>query len=193
MKFEPRGYIFRHKLSDGFYEDNFALISEINSKMYKDYQKYEESKKIKPIKLFYDNFSHKTVLKIFEDAQQVTFNKVLANLLGMKTRYVGAGRNVSSKVLDVHENQSTSMYVYCDLIRHRAVGNVLAPLLRVVPLTYPSKQRNHIIYDQPHYIPLQRKQFDNIEILLSTDKGESNVFSQGDTVITLHIRPRKQL
>ena len=41
VQFEPRGHIFNHKLTDGFYENNLTLVKEINRLMYKDYMKYD--------------------------------------------------------------------------------------------------------------------------------------------------------
>ena len=82
------------------------------------------------------------------------------------------------------------MYIYCDLVRHRQVGDTMVPLLRVVPATEKNADVTYRIFEKPHYQPLARYHFNTIEIRLSTDTGKIPSFASGKTVITLHLRPR---
>ena len=83
------------------------------------------------------------------------------------------------------------IYVYCDLIEHRLVGDTLAPLLRILPTADQTSDIIHCIFQKPHYIPLAKRNFNFIEILLATDTGKKLQFQSGKTVATLHIRPRR--
>ena len=65
------------------------------------------------------------------------------------------------------------MYVYCDLLEHVTVGDTKAPLLRIVDK--PKKEQDvnvHKVFNPVHYVPLQKKNFDTIEINIMTDTGQ---------------------
>ncbi|KAL8583047.1 hypothetical protein ACOMHN_051211 [Nucella lapillus] len=88
-------------------------------------------------------------------------------------------------------NQSfKSIFIYCDLPSPRPVGDVMAPLLRTLPVIPHDTEVYHQIYVKPHYVPLSRSQFTSVEMVLSTDTGNNLTFSSGHTVVTLHIRSR---
>ena len=178
----------------GLYIDTASLINAINHIINKEYehQKKKHLKMKDPMKFYFDPVSRKVLLKLYNKHHKLEMNHVLADLLNMDTLYEKPGRYYAYRFISVYKHNS-AMYVYCDLVRHRSVGNVMVPLLRVIPLLDPSKNTVHVIYEQPHYIPISRHNFDTIEILLSTDAGESGSFIEGETIITLHIRPRKHV
>jgi hypothetical protein len=62
------------------------------------------------------------------------------------------------------------MYVYCD------VGDTKAPLLRVCCINGKHGEMIRTIFTHPHYVPVGRKEFDSIEILLSTELGKPMPF-----------------
>jgi len=85
--------------------------------------------------------------------------------------------------------QVTTLYVYCDILQHVIVGDVTAPLLRVVDMKLNSKKlKMHTILDSPLYVPLQKKSFDTIEINLMTDTGSPVPFSTGKSHIVLEFK-----
>ena len=49
----------------------------------------------------------------------------------------------------------------------------------------------HHLYDEPRYIPLQKKNFDSIELDLRDDLGKPIAFENGKLVVTLHITQTK--
>lgn len=73
------------------------------------------------------------------------------------------------------------LMVYTDIVCHSIVGNVMAPLLRVVSV--PSKARfgdNIIItYDKPLYIPVRTRELHSIEIDIKDDTNETIDFKFG--------------
>ena len=142
------------------------------------------------IKFLYSEPTKKVSVKFGSKKNSVSLNPFLANLLGLKYHLNGPGRYDGTKIVDMHR-QHSSMYIYCDLIRHRSVGDSMVPLLRVVPVTETHKDLIHVIYDKPHYIPIGKQQFDTVEILLSNDSGETPSFGTGKTVVTLHVRPSR--
>jgi hypothetical protein len=71
------------------------------------------------------------------------------------------------------------------------VGEVMVPLLRTLPIVNDKREVVHSIFDKPHYVPLSRFQFENVEILITSDTGLELSFPQGHTVVTLHFRRAK--
>jgi hypothetical protein len=80
------------------------------------------------------------------------------------------------------------LYVYCDVVESVSVGDTLAPLLRIVETKNPQLGYIHEIFNPPRYIPVQKKEFDTIEIYIRSDFGERVPFESGKVVCTLHFR-----
>ena len=72
----------------------------------------------------------------------------------------------------------------------------MAPLLRIVEVAGSRgeglQEMTHIQFDQPRYIPIQKKNFDSIEIDIRDDAGESIPFDDGKLIVTLHFRRAKE-
>jgi len=86
------------------------------------------------------------------------------------------------------DRENRSMYVYCNVLEHVHVGDVRAPLLRIVGTT--GKHGDHVrrIFDRPLYVPLQQKEFDTIDIDIRRDTGDLIPFESGKSAVTLHFR-----
>lgn len=81
-----------------------------------------------------------------------------------------------------------SLFVYCDVVRPQIVGNVLTPLLRVVSLQGSHGDIVNQMYDNPHYVPVLRKEFSTIEININDDRGRFVAFKYGKLFVKLHFR-----
>ena len=82
----------------------------------------------------------------------------------------------------------TALYVYCNVLEHVPVGDTKAPLLRIVHAAGKSEEIVNAIYEKPLYVPVQRKNFDSIEIDIKTDTGQPIPFAHGKVIVTLHFR-----
>jgi len=80
------------------------------------------------------------------------------------------------------------MYVYCDVAAHTVVGDTMAPLLRVLNLNNESYEMIRLSFPDIHYKPVQKRQFDSIEISINTARGLVLPFESGRSVVTLHFR-----
>ena len=78
-----------------------------------------------------------------------------------------------------------SIYVYCDLAEHEAVGDTKAPLLRIVNRTSKGNENVHEMFNSVLYVPLQKKCFDSVEINLMTDGGIPVPFLFGKSFVVL--------
>ena len=81
-----------------------------------------------------------------------------------------------------------TVFVYCDILNRVPVGDTLAPLIRVVDVTDINVGMIHKIYDRPYYLPVQKLNFDSLEIDIRDSFGEIVPFESGTVIVTLHFR-----
>jgi hypothetical protein len=81
------------------------------------------------------------------------------------------------------------VYIYCDVASHMIVGDTKSPLLRVCNVTGRHGQVVRHTYEQPHYVPVSRREFDSIEIAINNELGEPMPFQFVRSMVTLHFRP----
>ena len=155
------------------------------------------------VSLTYDENSRRAKLRVIDPKVSIRLSDQLADFMQMSERELFAFNSTQQPGHVVPQNYYESermmrmssdfeaVYVYTDLIEHRVVGDVLAPLLRVIPVSKTDGDMVHRVFTKPHYAPLLRTRFDSIEILLSADTGEPLVFEGGKTIVTLHIRRRR--
>jgi hypothetical protein len=96
---------------------------------------------------------------------------------------------------DVFElNRSLNfIYVYCEVASYSIVGDTKTPLLRVCSINGRHGEIIRTIFTHPHYVPVARKEYDCIQILLSTELGQPFPFLFGKSMVTLHFRRRHSL
>ena len=83
------------------------------------------------------------------------------------------------------------MYVYCDVLQHVVVGDVMAALLRIGYVKTTSTTMKHQILNLPLFVPLLKKNFDTIEINIMTDAGTPFPFVHGKLVVVLELKHSK--
>lgn len=96
-----------------------------------------------------------------------------------------------SRRRDYLNQQCTALYVYCDIVRPRVVGDSLVNLLRTVPVTGAQGDVVYHSFQHVQYIPLANLNFDTIEIDIRDDTGKRVSFEGGRVVTTLHFRRKK--
>ena len=80
---------------------------------------------------------------------------------------------------------TTTIYVYSDIVQNQTTGDVKTPLLRVIPITSKYGSIACVHYDRPHFIPLNRRYIQSIEINLRDDQGNLISFESGKVIVTL--------
>jgi len=99
------------------------------------------------------------------------------------------GQHVAEKLGDMTDGTVSTLYVYCDILEHVIVGDIMAPLLRIVEMKRRKSYGNmHETLRSPLYVPLQKKHFDTIEINIMTDTGKPVHFAIGKTVTVLEFK-----
>ena len=82
-----------------------------------------------------------------------------------------------------------ALYVYTDIIENQRVGDISAPLLRIVSVDH--QRAGEVIersYQMPHYLPVKTKYIDTIHIDIRSDFGDKVPFQNGKVVLKLHFR-----
>ena len=147
-------------------------------------------------KLKYNEMSKRVHFVMFR-GQSLTFSPALATILGLdakqnpsKSKDEDSFGWAATSVSDITRGINYMM-LYCDLLEHVPVGDTKAPLLRIVNANGTNGEIVHHLYDEPRYIPLQKKNFDSIELDLRDDLGKPIAFENGKLVVTLHFRQAK--
>ena len=83
-----------------------------------------------------------------------------------------------------------SLYIYTDIISYQYVGDTLSPLLRnvIIPSTR-SFLTESVIYNSPHYVPVNKTHIDTINIKIKDEQGNNIRFERGKSIVKLHFRP----
>ena len=93
------------------------------------------------VKFYYNKASKKSSLTIYEPKGQLRLNKNLQRILGIHAdKITGPGSVKGSYMMDLNEDFK-SVYVYSDLVSPRPVGDTMAPLLRIVPMSEKKKKK----------------------------------------------------
>lgn len=82
------------------------------------------------------------------------------------------------------------LLVYADIVEPQIVGDVLAPLLRVVRVKGHDGEMVREHYDRPHYLPVNRKFIETLEIVIRTHAGHLTPFERGRSYVKLHFRQK---
>ena len=168
----------------GLYESNEFLVYTLNTML----QKVLRDKRL--VRFYYNKATKRVSVTVYDQDLTLSFSPKLQRVLGLSAASVTIGNHRGKYLMDVHEDFK-SVYVYCDLVSARPVGDTMAPLLRILPAKQRTREVAHHIFEKPHYIPLSRAQFNTVELLLTTDKGKTIAFSSGNTIATLHFRHRR--
>jgi hypothetical protein len=86
-----------------------------------------------------------------------------------------------------------NLWVYTDIISSCIVGNIEAPLLRVVPVQGEHWNYQCTTFDKIEYLPVSKSSVSSISVYIYTDYGEPVPFNEGKTVVTLSFRRVKSI
>jgi hypothetical protein len=190
---QMREYSLEMKLQGGYYENMQDLVKELNAVMTKEFADLSQKNlhEFIPPKIRYSELNKRTYFTIPKGIV-LKFHPSLMTILGLKHSQMDNKSGDLKAVRSVNVSDINagihSLYVYCDLLEYVPVGDTLAPLLRVVDTQGRNGDMQHRIYEPPRYIPLQKKNFDSVEIDIRDDLGQPISFESGKLSVTLHLR-----
>lgn len=131
----------------------------------------------KAVEFSYDDITKKVTVSLKPDVS-ISFSPHLQTMFGFAEPHYESG---------IHEGDH-SLYVYCNILKQQMVGDVLVPLLRIVPTKGTDGELVTRTYENIMYYLVQQKHFDTVELDIRDDTGRRVSFERGKVVVTLHFR-----
>lgn len=195
-------YTSEIRVPAGYYENVTDIVREINKALSKIIPLYI----VNPMIWKTEN-NGMPILKYHEGTKRVHFQMSRNQSITLSTTLMailGVGNKQSPSVAKQEDSYTwvasrgsdisrglNCLFIYSDIVEHVTVGDTRAPLLRIVDARGPHGETINHIYERPLYIPIQKKQFETVEILISDDFGVKIPFQSGKVIITLHFRQTK--
>lgn len=186
VDFEIDGVVLHAVLRAGYYPTPQILVKRMEVICTSHLRK---ARKCDAVEFLYDDITRKVTLGLKPDVA-VTFGPLLKTMLGFSQDRYEEGVHEAENVVDIRQG-FYSLYVYCNVVEPHMVGDVLAPLLRIVPIRGKDGDLVTRSYDNISYHPVQQKHFDTVELDIRDDTGRRVSFERGKVVITLHFRQRR--
>ena len=117
------------------------------------------------------------------------FNPKVQHLVAFDKATTYTGLNVIQYKRACH-----NLYIYCDLVQPRPVGDSQVSLLSVVPNPTGGLFGDTVVqrFENIRYFPLAKSRFDTVKIDIMSDIGERIPFEDGKVFIELHLRKVKK-
>ena len=149
-------------LPEGFYSDVYQLVDRCNRMIEHN---LKDAGTIVDTKFAYDATSRKISVHVGAD-NVVTLSWDLASIMGFSPRQLTfrEERKYKGKVAMDPNRGFNSLYVYCDAAEAIPVGDIKAPLPRVVDAAGNFGDLIYRLYTKPHYVPVSRKDFNTVKI-----------------------------
>ena len=184
LRYEYKRRIVRVTLQPRFYGSPKDIVDELM----KGLRLYYADEPLR-VRLLYMEFANKVQIQMA--GGKVTFGRDLGNMLGAHfEEYTSRTTYHTDREIDIYQG-TYSIFVYCDVVEPRIVGDVMTPLLTTIPVEGSHGDYIHKRFEKIHYHPLLRKNFTDIQISLRNDQGEKLKFERGKVTVTLHFRRRK--
>ena len=174
----------QHKLFEqavidyGYYESMQDLIQAANRTLAKNVNDN--------IKLTYNAVNGKVTVGL-NNGYELGFFGRMSIILGFGGKFEQLTKTtVSPHVPDL--TTISMIYVYCEIVESQVVGDTSAQLLKSIPAEGTFGDIITKTFTNIQYVPIQRKLFGDVEILLRSDTGDPVPFEHGKVVTTLHFR-----
>ncbi len=142
----------------------------------------------------YNSVTKRVRIKVKKNAK-VILHEGLSQMLGFEPCVIECAEGEEEKIVDSpYVADPCAHYrvlmIYSDIVQPQIVGDVLAPLLRIVNVTGSDGEMICMQYDRPHYLPVFRKNIETLEIVIRTHTGELVPFERGRSYVKLHFRQK---
>ena len=194
--------LFRINIPAGHYSSGKELIEKIN--------KIIKEKNIKAINFSYLQFNNKIRTSLKKNTH-LKLSESLASVFGyLNTEFhkecicfdkIENEKSVEIPVDKIYETGSLgldlnvrlhSLYIYTNIINYIVVGNILTPLLRIVPISLGNRGKNaNRIFVDRYYHFLHSKYIKQIDISIRDDQGDIVKFHSGKVILVLHFKRKR--
>lgn len=173
------GKLKKNIIDVGFYESAHDIVSAIQVLL----------PKTPRFTLTYNKASKRVKINAEQGALHL---EKLGSVLGFPQNTI-IRKSVKSEVEANALSAFTFFYVYTDIVAPQIVGDIQAPLLRIVRVKGQTGEVISQYYDRPQYLPLMRHSFQTIQIELRLNSGNFVPFQRGKVIVILHFRMRQIL
>jgi len=130
-----------------------------------------------------------TFAELLQKALFIRFSESLAEILGADADVAYNHNHArTSRKFSLTHGDINSMYIYYDILEHVTVGDTKAPLLRIVDKVWKRRGNVHQTFNPILYVPLQKKNFNRVEVNIMTDDGRPVSFRYGKSFVVLEFR-----
>jgi hypothetical protein len=171
-----------HIFNSGQFGNEQKLLENINNEI-----------NVSGLSFIWNPVKRKVSLKITYAHAPLFMSEAFKTLFGFDT--VGPytkGSHMAAHTFDLNGNIHF-LYVYSDIVSYSVVGDTKVPLLRVCDTEGEYGHMVKAIFTHPYYVPIDRNDFDTIEININTELGNPVPFEFGKSVVTLHFRRKHKL
>ena len=140
------------------------------------------------IRFDYDSFSSKSIVTMSYGVSIKMEGSDLAIRLEFKENEILRGPTPIESLFMANMERYTALHVYTDIIQNLLVGDVRAPLLRVVLVKSRYVDTTCVTYEQPQFLPLSRSIIQTKEINIKSDTDELVSFESEKSTVTLAFR-----
>jgi hypothetical protein len=144
--------------------------------------RFDENDKSKMTRIF---FTPGTV-------HEIRLEPRLASVLGFPTflyTNLDYAREIKSNLPEQYV-EIGELFLYTDIISHEYIGDVKAKVLRIVGMDSSTNKQVSKLYDNPHYVPLERNNIDTVQIQIKDKTGRIVRFKSGTVIVKLHFRKK---
>ena len=169
-------------ITPGLYQDIDEIIKALMN--------YERRKNLQKIKYNFDPVTQKVFILSRSEKTQLNFNNSdIGYCFGFDPSEILTDKKTYVSKSITNLNLYQNCYVYTDIIQNQIVGDVKAPLLRVVPIK--NGKFTYIHYDKPHFFAINRSNIFTVEVNIRDDRGDFLSFESGTVTVTLLFRRKK--
>lgn len=146
------------------------------------------------ISFTFNHVTKRVRIRVKNNARVILYTGI-AEMLGFRPTVIASTNDrgdvtIESEFAADPSSHFKVLFVYTDIVDPQVVGDVLAPLLRIVKVTGSDGDVVSALYDRPHYLPLSRKNIETLEIVIRMHTGELTPFQFGRSYVTLHFRQK---
>ena len=144
---------------------------------------------IKNVKFQYDEITQRAGVRIKKGDFKLKLSPKLKRMLGFhRSREELRNEDFGEHVMDITDSLH-HMYVYTNIVEHRALGQQLVPLIRILSIKGVGGDMNDInTFHNLHYFRARRQTFDTVEVNIRDSQGNFIPFNRGVSILTFHFK-----
>ena len=152
------------EIKAGYYSSMPGMVAELNAKIPTGPKNLSLHLDGFDIRFDYDSLSNKSIATMSNGVSIKMEGSDLAMRMGFKENEILRGSTPIVSPFMTNMKRYTALYVYIDIMQNQLVGDVRAPLLRVVPVKSRYGDTTCVTYKQSQFLLLRRSNIQTIKV-----------------------------